>query len=319
MTQPFVEGYTGQNKKGLQTDPWPHLYNALQNGEIIQEMVTGIERLEDRRVQLVVSFGGIKGIIMPDEVGENLNTKTGLIGQHVAFKVKACDRPNGVVYLSRKEAIQQMAEDTWAYLQDACKEILEIHNGEIVPAKSKLASLEDQKGAEAKEAKAAIRNAYGRAAEVSPTLTGVVRWVTAKGAHVDIGGLIAFLPVTEATWGIQRNCRAVLKAGDALDVKVLDIEPDTRQVLVSRKALQPDPWLTVEQKYQVGGIYFGVVRMVGSDYVVVEIEPGVVGLAFRPPMEEIPEGAQVVTKLLKFDIPKRRLSLNLTRVLERGA
>jgi small subunit ribosomal protein S1 len=319
MTKLLVEGYTGQLKKPYQDDPWPTLYAALQSGEILQEMVTGIERLEDKRAQLVVGFSAIKGVIPPDEVGQNLNTKTSLIGQRVAFKVKACDRPNGVVYLSRKAAIEEMAQRTWAYIEDKCQDIIKIHNEEVAPAKAKLATLENQSGSEAREAKAAIREAYRRASEISPTLTGVVRWVTAKGASVDIGGLIAFMPVTEATWSVQKNCRAVLKAGEAVDVKILDINPETKQILLSRKALIPDPWLTVEQKYQVGGVYFGVVRMVGSDYVVVEIEPGVVGLAFRPPMEEIPEGTQVVTKLLKFDIPKRRLSLNLTRVLERGA
>lgn len=319
MTRPVAEGYTGQDKKRFQDDPWPNLYGALQSEEIIQEMVTGVESLPDRGVQLVVSFGAVKGVIPPEEVGENLNTKASLVGQHVAFRVKACDRPNGTVYLSRKDAIAKMAESTWAYLESACKEILRIHAEEVAPIKVRLAALEDQKGPEARDLKAGIRDAYGRSAEASPVFTGMVRWVTAKAAHVDIGGLIALLPVTEATWGVQTNCRAVLKAGDAIDVKVLDIDPGTKQVLLSRKALTPDPWLTVEQKYQVGGVYFGVIRMVGPDYVLVELEPGVVGLAFRPPMEEIPEGAQVVSKLLRFDIPKRRLSLNLTRVLERGA
>jgi len=319
MPKLLVEGYIGQDKKPYQDDPWPMLYSALQSGEILQEMVTGIERDENRKVQLVVNFPGVKGIVPPDEVGENLNTKTGLIGQNIAFKVKACDRANNVVYLSRKEAIAEMAEKTWAYIQETCQELIKIHNEEVAPMKAKLAELEDQQGTEAKQAKAAIREAYQRAAEISPVLTGVVRWVTAKGAHVDIGGIIAFLPVTEATWSVQANCRSVLKAGEAVDVKILDIEPDTRQILVSRKALLPDPWANVEQKYQVGGVYFAVVRMVGPDYILVELEPGVVGLAFRPPMEQIAEGAQVVAKVTKIDLPKRRLSMTLTRVLERGA
>lgn len=318
-TKPVAEGYRGQDKRAFADDPWPYLYEKLRSGEIIQEMVTGIERLEDNKVQLVIAFGPVKGVVLPDEVGENLNSKTSLIGQHIALRVKACDRPNGVAYLSRKDAIAKMAEETWAYLQDVCKGVIEIHNGEVAPMKAKLASLEDQKGPEAEEAKERIREAYRRTAEVSPPLTGVVRWVTAKGAHMDIGGLIAFLPVVESTWGIQRNCRAVLSAGDAVDVKVLDIDPETRQVLVSRRAMTPDPWITAERKYREGGVYFGTVKMVAADYLVVEIEPGIAGLAFRPPMEEIPEGAEVVVKLLKFDIPKRRVRLNLTRVLERGA
>jgi len=319
MPKLLVEGYTGQDKKPYQDEPWPTLYAALESGEILQEMVTGIERDEQRRVQLIVNFPGIKGIVPPDEVGENLNTKTGLIGQTIAFKVKACNRGAGVVYLSRKDAIAEMAEKTWVYLEQNCQDIIKIHNDEVVPAKAKLAELEDQQGPEAKEAKAAIRAAYRRAADISPVLTGVVRWVTQKGAHVDIGGLIAFMPVSEATWSVQTNCRAVLKAGEAVDVKVLDIEPDTKQVLVSRKALIPDPWATVEQKYQVGGVYFGVVRMVAPEYIVIELEPGVVGLAFRPPTEQIADGAKVVAKLTRIDLPKRRLSMTLNRVLERGA
>lgn len=321
MERPVVEGYTGQDKKAYCDDPWPMLYAALGKGEILQAMVTGVEHTgsDDKQVQLVISFGSVKGIVPPEEAGENLNTKTSTIGQHIAVKVKACDRAAGVVYLSRKAAIADMGEKTWNYLDTVCGEIIALHQNEIAPAKQKLAALADQRGPEAKELKALVRQVYNRAAELSPTLTAVARLVTAKGAYVDIGGMLAFMPVTEATWSIQKHCRAVLRPGEALDVKVLDIDPTNRQVLVSRKALIPDPWETVEQKYQVGGIYFGVVRMVGADYVLIELEPGIVGLAFRAAMEEIPEGAQVVTKLLRFDVSKRRLQLNLTRVLERGA
>jgi ribosomal protein S1 len=319
VAAPVVEGYAGQAKKVLAGDPWPRLYDALSAGQILQEMVTGIEHLDDKRVQLVVSLGPVKGIVLPDDLGENLNAKTSLVGQHVVFKVKRCDRENAVVYLSRKDAIAKMAEDTWQYLVQVCKPVFDVHAEEVVPAKDGLRAMGDPKSPEAAVHKGRLRNAYRRTAELSPTLTGVVRWVTARGAYVDIGGIIAFLPVAEATWSIQRNCRAVLKSGDALDVKVLDIEPESRQVLVSSKATTPDPWLTVERKYKEGGVYFGTVKMVADTYVLVELEPGVAGLAFRAAMEEIPDGSQVVVKLLAFDIAKRRVRLNLARLLERGA
>lgn len=313
----YIEGFVGQNKKTLHDDPWPMLYKALETGEILQEQVSGIEHREDKRPQLIINFGSVRGVIEPEDIGENLNTKASLVGQVIAFKVKSCNRASNTVYLTRKAALDEMAERTWAWLNENAKELLAIHANQVKPLREELANTlpKDPKSG---ELRARLREVYKESAKLGPKVTGVVRWVTAKAAYIDIGGVIAYLPVTEATWSIQQNCRNVLHPGDALDVKIIDVDPESKQVLVSAKALMPDPWDHAAEKYRTGGLYSATIKRLAEKYVVCELEPGIVGLAYRPPFEEMAEEDKVVVKVLSLDIPNRRAHLTIHRLLAKG-
>src|SRR5437762_12727314 len=70
----------------------------------------------------------------------------------------------------------------------------------------------------------------------------------------------------------------VVKAGDEVDVVVLDIKASDRRVSLGIKQAQPDPWLLTAEKYAVGTVATGKVRNIAESGASVEIEDGFDGL-----------------------------------------
>lgn len=298
VTPGVSEGYAGE-KTAFVYDPWDDLYDAMQLKEIRQGKVSGVENND-----VVIFIGNVKGIIPEDEIGEPRPKRlTALVGQEIAFKVVRCDRANNVAYLSRKAALEEMSAATWQELKRDCAPILEIQDkiraitardGELF---AKELSPEDRR---------AIGELNARAREVGPKRTATVRTVFREGAYVDIGGVSAFLPAHEVSWGRVDDARDVLKPGMSFDVRVIRVNFDSGEVRVSLKALLPDPWETVEKRYARGGTYSGTfLRVTNNNNPVVELEPGVTAVCNRLPLQRLKKGDRVRVKVSFVD-PGRR-------------
>src|SRR3970282_221427 len=85
------------------------------------------------------------------------------------------------------------------------------------------------------------------------------------------------------------------------------------------KQLEPDPWLSLMQKYPVGSRHKGVVRNLTNFGVFVELEQGVDGLVhisdlswtkkIRHQGEIVKKGDQIEVVILSVDVDQRRISL----------
>ncbi len=74
---------------------------------------------------------------------------------------------------------------------------------------------------------------------------------------------------------IRRN---YTKKGETVQAIVLDIDKATERFSLGIKQIQPDPWQTVAQRYQVGKEITGTVTNVTDFGVFVELEEGIEGL-----------------------------------------
>jgi len=110
------------------------------------------------------------------------------------------------------------------------------------------------------------------------TVNGTVRSLTDYGAFVDIGGVDALLHVSDISWSRVGKPADVLSAGQAIDVKVLKIDPEKRRISIGMKQLQPHPWDSVPDKYKAGERVRGTVTRVMDFGAFVELEPGVEGM-----------------------------------------
>ena len=70
----------------------------------------------------------------------------------------------------------------------------------------------------------------------------------------------------------------VVKVGDEIEVKILDLDPEKERISLSRKATMPRPWAVAEEKYAVGSIVEGKVVRITTFGAFVELEPGLDGL-----------------------------------------
>jgi small subunit ribosomal protein S1 len=142
------------------------------------------------------------------------------------------------------------------------------------------------------------------------------------GVFVDLGGLEGLIHISELSWGRVGHPGDLLKRGDQIDVYVLSVDVAQERVALSLKRLRPDPWQTVEERYQVGQMVEGVITNVVDFGAFVCIEEGLEGLIhvselaeghFLHPRNVVREGDTVRARIINIDGRGRRLGLSLRR------
>jgi small subunit ribosomal protein S1 len=152
-------------------------------------------------------------------------------------------------------------------------------------------------------------------------IEGVVKNLTDFGAFVDIGGVDGLIHISDLSWQKVEHPSQVVKPGDHVKVKILEVDPQTMKLSLSLKHLQPHPWEKIAKKYPIGSKVTGIVRKIVDYGAFVEIEPGVEGLVHisemvwgRPPhhpSEILSEGDRVEVVVLNIDFEKQRISLGM--------
>jgi ribosomal protein S1 len=304
------EGFSGHKREFVE-DRWDDIYRAMRAGTVLTEKVSGVEKVEGRE-HLVVRLGNVKGLIGPEDLGPHPRRLAVMVGLPVSFKVKAVDRENGLVYLSRTEAIEaDLAAAREALERDAA--VLAEIQEEYIELRRRLK--EGTGDEEARRIAARLGELRRRAREAGPVRTATVRWVERWGGYVDIGGgLLARLPAREIGHGFVDDARTRLSPGDAFDVKIIAVTE--RAIVASLAAMLPDPWEGAEKRYRTGGLYGGRVtrKLAERGVLLVELEPGIEASVPLPPFDEVPPGAEVVVLVSRVDPEKKRIRGVVARV-----
>ncbi|HEY4878158.1 MAG TPA: 30S ribosomal protein S1 [Candidatus Acidoferrales bacterium] len=161
---------------------------------------------------------------------------------------------------------------------------------------------------------------------VGARVQGKVVGVTDYGAFVQIEpGVEGLVHVSEMSWSKRtKHPSKVVKAGDDVDVVVLEVKTDQRRISLGLKQTLADPWGAAAEKYPVGTIVTGRIRNLADFGAFVEIEEGMEGLIhisdvswterIKHPSEKFKKGDTVEAKVLKVDSENRRLSLGIKQL-----
>jgi small subunit ribosomal protein S1 len=179
---------------------------------------------------------------------------------------------------------------------------------------SRRALLEERQHAEAAEIRRSI--------VPGAVMTGRVASVRDFGAFVDLGaGVQGLLHVSEMGWSHVSDPSQVVKPGDEITVKVLQVDEEREKIALGLKQLTPDPWSRIESTYEVGQIRTGRVTRVVEFGAFVELEPGVEALAhastFAPGGGPRGWSAQVrpemtgAFEIQSIDVQKKRIGVAL--------
>jgi small subunit ribosomal protein S1 len=147
------------------------------------------------------------------------------------------------------------------------------------------------------------------------------------GAFVDLGGVDGLIHLSELSWKRVAHPEEVVEAGQELDVYVLKVDRERQRVALSLKRLQPDPWLSVEERYQEGQLIEGVITRLAkwgafAGVVGDEAIEGLIHISELTdkqvvhPREVIKTGQVVTLRIIGLDAENHRLSLSLKRVDE---
>ena len=156
---------------------------------------------------------------------------------------------------------------------------------------------------------------------VGMDITAKVRSLQRFGAFVDLGGVDGLIPFSEISWGRIEKPEDVLSVGQEVTVRVLSLDWDKERLTVSMKAIQPDPWGVVAEKYPVGEKVNGTIARLAPFGAFVTLEPGVDGLVhisnlgagrrIQHPKDVVAVGQQVEVYVLAVDPQSRKLSLSM--------
>ncbi|MBI5301540.1 MAG: S1 RNA-binding domain-containing protein [Chloroflexi bacterium] len=155
--------------------------------------------------------------------------------------------------------------------------------------------------------------------------TGTVTSVADFGVFVDLGGVDGMIHLSELSWTKIGHPQDLIKVGDKIQVQVLSVDRDRERIALSLKRLAPEPWSTVEQRYQVGQLVNGTITKLASFGAFARLDDNIEGLIhiseladrrIQHPKEVVKEGDTLTLRVVRIDAARRRLGLSLKKVAD---
>ena len=154
---------------------------------------------------------------------------------------------------------------------------------------------------------------------------GRVTGLSSFGAFVDLGGADGLIHISELSWDQVTTPDEVVKVGDELDVYVLRVDSENRRIALSLRRLKPEPWETINDRYNVEDIVDATVTKLTNFGAFARVEGSVEGLIhiseltprmINHPREVVSEGQAVRVKILRIEPDRKRLGLSLRQAEE---
>ncbi len=152
-------------------------------------------------------------------------------------------------------------------------------------------------------------------------VTGEVKNIADFGAFIDLGGIDGLLHITDMSWGRINHPSELLKLGQKIEVKVLNIDREKEKIALGLKQKEASPWEEIEQKYPVGSRIRGKVVNLMSYGAFVRLEDGIEGLVHisemswtrrvSHPSELVNVNDDVDVVVLEIDKNKQEISLGM--------
>ena len=158
---------------------------------------------------------------------------------------------------------------------------------------------------------------------IGDVVKGEVKRFTNFGAFVNVDGVDGLLHLSQISWKHVNKVEDVLSKGDIIDVKIIDLDKDSKKLSLSIKELTPEPWSNAKEKYPEGSVVLGKVVRINDFGAFVELEPGVDGLVhiskishdrIENPAQVLSVGEEVKALILSVDEENKRISLSMKDV-----
>ena len=153
---------------------------------------------------------------------------------------------------------------------------------------------------------------------------GVVSSVVNFGAFVDLGGMDGLVHVSEMSWQHISHPSEMVKVGDKVTVRVLEVDRERERISLSIRQTLEDPWEVFSRDTNVGDVVDGLVTKTVPFGAFVSVSDGVEGLVHvseiaihrvESPELELSIGQTVRVKVTEKDDERRRISLSIKQAL----
>jgi small subunit ribosomal protein S1 len=169
-----------------------------------------------------------------------------------------------------------------------------------------------------------VEHQYPVGARVRGTVVNIMNYGVFVRLEEGIEGLVH---ISEMSWTKRLSHPGeMLSLNDEIEVVVLNINKEKREISLGLKQTEINPWTIASQKYPAGTIVTTRVRSMTNFGVFVEIEPGIDGMVhisdlswtkkFNHPSEMVQKGQEVKCVVLEVNEEKRRVSLGIKQLTE---
>jgi small subunit ribosomal protein S1 len=147
----------------------------------------------------------------------------------------------------------------------------------------------------------------------------VVTSVQPFGVFVDMDGVEGLVPKRELAWDEEDAAR--FTKGTPINVRIVDLDRETRKITLSAKDQAASPWLRVGTDFVTGGVYEGTVVRLAEYGAFVEIAPGLQGLlhSSRAAGKKVAPGEKIQVRVGAVDKERQRIELSVPDLAERTA
>ncbi len=160
---------------------------------------------------------------------------------------------------------------------------------------------------------------------VGTIISGAVRNLTPYGAFVALEeGIDGMIHVSDMSWTRKINHPSeVLKKGDVVEARVLNIDKENQRVSLGIKQLESDPWESIDSRFKVGDLVSGQVAKIASFGAFVNLDGDIDGLIHISQLSEehvervkdvIKVGDSIKARVIKVDKVERRIGLSIKAV-----
>jgi small subunit ribosomal protein S1 len=284
-----------------------------------QEIETKIIKFSRKRNNIVLSRKVLTDEVVNAQKSETLaNLEEGFV---VEGKVKSLTEYGAFVDLGGIDGLLHVTDMSWGRLQNP-NQLFKVNDSVQV----KVLKLDREKEKVSLGYKQLLPDPWATVAEVYPVSTkqkGKVSSVTDYGAFIELEpGVEGLVHVTEMSWSKRaKHPKNLVEVGDEVDVQVLGIDTRDRRISLGMKQLMPNPWDSIDERYQVGTRVVGKVRNLTDFGAFIEVEDGVDGLVhvsdiswskkIKHPKEALKKGQEVEAVVTSIDTHGRRLSLSI--------
>jgi small subunit ribosomal protein S1 len=173
---------------------------------------------------------------------------------------------------------------------------------------------------EREEAKLRLLNSVNESDLVRGTVTNIADF----GAFIDLGGIDGLLHITDMSWGRVNHPSEIVKIGEEIEVKILNIDRDKEKIALGLKQKEISPWDEIEAKFPINSRIKGEVVNLMSYGAFVRLEEGIEGLVHisemswtrrvNHPSEVTSVGDEVEIVVLDINKDKLEISLGMKQI-----
>lgn len=170
------------------------------------------------------------------------------------------------------------------------------------------------------EEKQAKQDKFWNNIDNEKTYKGIVSSISSYGAFIDMDGVQGLLHISEMTWERNKKPSEILKVGQEIKVRIKNADKENRRLMLVYDKKGPDPWESINDKYNINDIVKVKVVKLMPFGVFVQVDKGIEGLVhisqisekkIAKPEEILKIGQKVNAKIIDINKENRKIELSI--------